>query len=268
MTAQEKLAEHIFETVTAELADHVLTVTLNRPERKNAINQVMIDELCFLFGLASSERDVRVLVLAAAGDTFCAGGDLKALSGEGAGERRSSVPEGASSDEMTLKLYHLGKPCIAKIEGPVYAGALLMVCNVTHAIAVDTVHFSAPEIRRGLWPCQVMAGLFRMMPRRQAMDFIMRGERISARAAEAAGLINQAVPASRIDGIVSDLARELASLAPDTMRLGLTAMRAQEPLQFDEALPMLREAFIDCLGTEDAQEGLAAFRERRAPNWR
>ena len=257
---------HIFEAVTYVLKEYVLTITLNRPQAKNALNPVMINELICLLTFAKQAREVRVVVLAAAGDTFCAGGDLKAMRGQQA-ESVSTVPQLGESDDMTKLFYHLNKPLIARIQGPVYAGALLFVCNATHAIAVEEAHFSAPEIRRGLWPMQVMAGLFRVMPRRAAMDFIMRGERIPAVEAKRLGLLNESVPADLLDTRVDSLAAELASYAPDVMRIGLKAMRDQEGMSFDDALPFLKDAFIECITSKDGQEGLAAFAERRPPNW-
>ena len=257
-----------FAAIEVGLNEHILTVSLNRPGAKNALNQAMINELIYAFDYAKQERGVRVVVLAAAGDVFCAGGDLRAMSEAASGEPVSTFPHMGESDDMVLRLHHLDKPVIAKIQGPVLAGALLMVCNATHAIAADRAFFSAPEILRGLWPFQVMAGLFQVMPRRAALDFIMRGYRMSAPEAAKLGLINEMVPAAELDARVATLAAELAGLAPGTMHMGLAAYRAQSAMPFDEALPFLKRQFFECLASDDAKEGIAAFFEKRTPQWK
>jgi len=256
-----------FTTLKLDLKDHIFTITLNRPDSKNAINPVMSNELIYAFDYARQTRDIRVVILAAEGNIFCAGGDLRTMSGGKVEGPVSNVPKRGETDEISLRLRHMNKPVIAHIQGPVLAGALLLVCNATHAYAADHAHFSAPEIKRGIWPFMVMAGLFRVMGKREGLDFIMRGERISAQDAAKTGLINQAVPANELDELVMNRAKELAALAPGTMQLGLAAYNAVEDLEFDPALPFLKEQLNACLKSDDAKEGITAFLEKREPNW-
>ena len=152
-----------FEATKIDISQNILTITLNRPERKNALNNVMMNELNYAFAYAKQEREIRVVVIAAEGDVFCAGADLTRQQSE------SNVPRIKGSDDISLAIRHLYKPVICKIQGKVLAGALLMVSNSTHAIAVEEAEFSAPEILRGLWPFMVMAGLFRVMPKRPGL---------------------------------------------------------------------------------------------------
>jgi enoyl-CoA hydratase/carnithine racemase len=142
-----------------------------------------------------------------------------------------------------------------------------MITNATHAIAVKDAKFSAPEIKRGLWPFMVMAGLFRVMPKRAGLDFIMRGNYIDASKAEAWGLINKSVEKNQLDEYVDNLAKELSSLAPGTMRIGLQAYANQDNMSFDEALPYLQEQIAECFKSDDAKEGISAFLEKRDPKW-
>ena len=142
-----------------------------------------------------------------------------------------------------------------------------MLCNVTHAIAAEGVKFAAPEIKRGIWPFMVMGGLFRIMPQRAALDFVMRGRSIGTEKAEQWGLINESVPAESLEQSVADLAAELASLAPGSMNMGLAAFVAQDAMNFDSALPYLRTQIDACLQSADAKEGISAFLEKREPNW-
>ena len=135
------------------------------------------------------------------------------------------------------------------------------------AIAVEDAKFSAPEIHRGLWPHMVMAGLFRVMPKRAGLDFVMRGKPIDAMEAERLGLINKSVSKKDLDQTVSDLAKELSSLAPGTMQFGLEAYEKQDSMSFDEALPFLQKQIAKTFEGPDAKEGIAAFLEKRDPNW-
>ena len=250
-----------FEATKLDISNHVLTITLNRPEKKNALNNVMMNEICYALCYAKQERDIRVVIIAAEGDVFCAGADLRREKAE------SNVPKIEGSDDISLLIRHLYKPVICKIQGSVHAGALLMVTNSTHAIAVDDAKFSAPEILRGVWPHMVMAGLFRVMPKRAGLDFCMRGQAIDAKKAEEWGLINQSVPKKELDKVVSDMASDLANLAPGTMQFGLEAYVNQDGMNFDEALPYLGKKSAETFAGPDAQEGIAAFLEKRDPNW-
>ena len=252
----------VFQATKIDISNNIITITLNRPEKKNAINNVMMNEINYALAYAKQERSIRVVVLAAEGDIFCAGADLRREKSE------SNVPILEYAKDISLALRHLYKPVICKIQGSVLAGALLMVTNSTHAIAIKEAKFSAPEIKRGLWPFMVMAGLFRVMPKRAGLDFIMRGQAIDADKAEQWGLINQSVSANELEKTVSDLADELGSLAPETMQLGLAAYEQQDALAFDEALPYLQEQIAQCFQGDDAKEGIAAFLEKRKPNWK
>ena len=250
-----------FEATKIDISNHVLTITLNRPEKKNALNNVMMNEICYALCYAKQERRIRVVIIAAEGDVFCAGADLKREKAE------SNVPKIEGSDDISLLIRHLYKPVICKIQGSVHAGALLMVTNSTHAIAVDDAKFSAPEILRGVWPHMVMAGLFRVIPKRAGLDFCMRGQAIDAKKAEEWGLINHSVPKNELDKVVSDMASDLANLAPGTMQFGLEAYVNQDGMNFDEALPYLGKKSAETFAGPDAQEGIAAFLEKRDPNW-
>ena len=250
-----------FKTILLDIKNNIMTITLNRPEKKNALNNVMMNELNYALAYAKQESSIRVLVIAAEGNIFCAGADLTRAKSE------SNVPKLKNNDDISLSLRHLYKPVICKIQGSVYAGALLIVSNSTHAIAVKEAEFSAPEIHRGLWPFMVMAGLFRVMPKRAGLDFIMRGQPIDVSKAEKFGLINQSVNKEHLDETVNSLAKELAGLAPETMQFGLEAYEKQDSKSFNEALPYLQEQIAKCFEGKDAKEGISAFLEKRKPNW-
>ena len=251
----------IFKATELNIKNNIMNITLNRPEKKNALNNVMMNEINYALAYAKQERSVRVVIISAKGDIFCAGADLSRSKSE------SNVPKLDDADDISLSLRHLYKPVICKIQGSVLAGALLIVTNSTHAVAVNEATFSAPEIHRGLWPFMVMAGLFRVMPKRAGLDFIMRGKPIDSKKAEDWGLINESVKKEELDEKVDKLANELADLAPETMKFGLEAYENQDSKSFDDALPYLKEQIAKCFESKDAQEGITAFLEKRKPNW-
>ena len=250
-----------FTATEIDITNNIMTITLNRPEKKNALNNVMMNEINYALAYAKQETNIRVVIFAAKGDIFCAGADLSRTNSD------SNVPKLDNADDISLAIRHLYKPVISKIQGSVLAGALLIVTNSTHAVAVNEATFSAPEIHRGLWPFMVMAGLFRVMPKRAGLDFIMRGNPIDSKKAMGWGLINEVVKKEELDKKVDKLASELASLAPETMRFGLEAYEKQDSKSFDEALPYLKEQITKCFEGKDAKEGISAFLEKRKPNW-
>lgn len=140
-----------FQAVRVDVTDHVLTVTLNRPHRKNAIDGTMATELLYALDVAAEDPAVRVVMIAAEGDVFCAGADLAALAGGGEAVA-STVPKRGETHDLPLRLRRLAKPVICQVQGPALAGALLLVCNATHVLAADSATFGAPEIKPGSGP--------------------------------------------------------------------------------------------------------------------
>ena len=258
--------DYVLDATDITVNKNILTLTLDRPEKKNAINDCMSNEIIYALKYANQNDSVRVVVIQANGDTFCAGADLKEMSG-GATESQSTVPKLGDVEDISLLIRNLNKPVICKIQGNVFAGALMIVTNSTHAVANDQAIFAAPEIKRGIWPFMVMGGLFRVMPKRQGLDFIMRGEPIDAKTAQQYGLINQAIPLDTLDEAINKLAQSFTQLPPNTMKMGLKAFNEQDHMAFDEALPYLREQLKECLKSEDAKEGITAFFEKRQPRW-
>ena len=198
----------------------------------------------------------------AAGDVFCAGADLNRE------KSSSNVPKLDFADDISLSLRHIYKPVICKIQGSVLAGALLMVANSTHAIAVKDAKFSAPEIKRGLWPFMVMAGLFRVMPKRAGLDMIMRGEAMVAAEAQRTGLINAALNKDDLSKHVDKVVNDLAELPPKAMKKGLNAYNNQEFDDFEKAMTFLEKEIGESIQSEEAKEGITAFLEKRKPNWK
>lgn len=245
--------------------DHVLTLTLNRPEKKNALNPTLLNELAFALAYAHFTTDVWVVVLAATGDTFCAGMDLKALS-SGTTEPET-VPPPAGPVRLGELMAGLHKPCIARVQGPVFAGGFLLVGGATFAVVAEEATFTLPEVKRGLFPFQVLAILLDLMPARQALDLCLRGRTLSAAQALAVGLATQVVPALEIDQTVAALLTDLTAVSPTALRFGLRAFQQLKNLPSDQQQAFLHDQFTQIQQTEDAREGMAAFLEKRLPTW-
>ncbi|HXH19262.1 MAG TPA: enoyl-CoA hydratase-related protein [Chitinophagales bacterium] len=263
----KSLSSQTFAYLIVEENEHVLTVTLHRPEKKNAMNPVMMNEIVFALNYAHYNNDVWVVVIKAHGDVFSAGADLKAFAGQ-ADEKKSTIPEPSSPVALGDAFVHLHKPCIAQVHGNVLAGAHLIVCGCTHVIASSNVQFSLPEVKRGIWPMQVMASLAQIMPARQLLDYCMRGKTLSAEEALELGLATQVVEPSELDNAVKSLVDEIKSLSPSAIRLGLKAWDELKNVEPSGHHQFLLKMLQQVLQTEDAAEGLRAFAEKRKPVWK
>jgi enoyl-CoA hydratase/carnithine racemase len=258
---------HTFAHLLIEEKKHLLTLTLNRPEKKNALNPILFRELAFALNYARQTKDVWGIVIAAKGDVFCAGADLKAFSGE-VEETISTIPE--PKDELAIGdvFNSLHKPCIAKVHGPVYAGGFLIICGCTHVIATSNVTFSLPEVKRGLFPFQVMQSMLQIIPPRTVLDFCIRAKSINAAEAEKIGLVTKVVDATHLDLEVQALVEEIFQYSPSAIRLGLEAFDCLKKVAPSEAHMHMQQMLGECLQTEDAAEGMNAFIEKRKPIWK
>lgn len=240
----------------------VLTLTLNRPEQRNAMSPAILAGLAQK--LSKVPDGVRLIVLTGAGDkAFCAGADLQ--TGKSF-QFDHSQPRAPYADLLRIG-HSCAVPVLGRINGTCVAGGmgLLGLCDL--AIAADHGKFGLPEVKVGVFPMQVLAVLRHLVPYRKLVELCLTGELVSAAEAQALGLVNQVVPAAGLDAAVNAMAEKLLSAAPSAIRRGKYAMAAIEAMSFDEAISFL-EAQIGAVAlTEDAKEGMAAFREKRKPQW-
>lgn len=254
-----------FRHLFTSFKDHVFTITLNRPEKKNALNKTLLNELAFALTYAHYTPEVWLVVLGAAGDTFCAGMDLKSLSSKE--QEINSVPEPSGPIRLGEMMAALHKPCIARVQGAVYAGGFLLIGGCTHVVAAESATFSLPEVKRGLFPFQVMASLLEIMPARTVLDLCLRARTLLAPDALAIGLVTAVVTAQELDSAVDDLINELKAFSPTAMQVGLRAYQQLKSLPLDQRQAFLHEQFQLIQQTADAKEGMAAFLEKRPPTW-
>jgi enoyl-CoA hydratase/carnithine racemase len=243
----------------------VVTVTLHNPARKNAIGPAMVNELLHALADAADDTAVRVVVLTGAGDAFCAGGDFSQMTGGATGG--AELPVKGDYADLLLAMTRYGKPIVARVNGHAMGGGLGLVAASHFAVAARGAKLGTPEVNVGLFPMMIMAVLQRVVPRRRLLEMMLFGERMEADQAASMGLVNRAVEPAELDAAVKQVTDLLVSKSPITLRLGLEAFAAQDDLDLEAALPLLRERLAGCLATDDAREGLMAFLEKRKPIW-
>ena len=256
-----------FDFIQVDEVDHVLTITLNRPEKRNAFHPPLANELVFALAYAHYSKDIWIVILKANGPTFCSGADLKAFAGKADLTTKSTIPPPSKPVVFGDEFKGLCKPCIAKIHADVYAGGFLMLGGCTHVIAVEEAKFGLPEVKRGIWPMQVMASLAPLMNDRQMLDLCMRAKILTAHEAFDLGIVTNVVSHKELDAAVDNLVNEIKEQSPSAIRLGIEAFHEMQNLKDEEKHSYLHGMLMKVLTTKDAQEGLAAFREKRKANW-
>ncbi|MCA9523406.1 MAG: enoyl-CoA hydratase/isomerase family protein [Myxococcales bacterium] len=251
----------------SELESGVLRLTLNRPERRNALNPDLVNELLYALELARADDAVQVVVITGAGRAFCAGGDFAQSAGAKRPESYDVPPRGGFV-ELNRALRDLGKPTIAMVNGHAMGGGfgLALACDLT--IVSESAKLGTPEIDIGLFPMMIMPAIFRHITRKQGLKMILLGERLTARQALEYGCITEVVAPEALESRVAELALALTKKSSAVLRLGLQAYHQQQEMSFDDALPYLQEMLNRCLQTEDFREGISAFLQKREPQFK
>jgi enoyl-CoA hydratase/carnithine racemase len=250
-----------------DVSDGVATVTLNRPEQRNALNGELLGALVEAMKQVRDDDQVRAVVLTGAGEkVFCAGADL--------GGFAADVPlvEKHFASDLFLEYFRLmprlGKPSLCAANGHVLAGGMGLALSCDLLIAKEGARFGTPEINVGAFPYMIMSIIYRNVPRKKVNEMMLLGEQISADQAVEYGIANKVVAADDFEGAVQEWATKLASKSPVLMRLGHDAMYRQQDMALDDALEFLRSQLSLTFTTEDIQEGVKAFFEKREPEWK
>ncbi|MCB9033947.1 MAG: enoyl-CoA hydratase/isomerase family protein [Chitinophagales bacterium] len=259
--------EQHFAFLIVEENDHVLSITLNRPEKRNAFHMPLANELAYALAYAHYNNAIWSVIIKANGPTFCAGADLKAFAGDAIVENNSTIPMPKEMVKLGDEFNGLHKPCIAQVHADVYAGGFLMICGCTHVVAANTAKFGLPEVKRGIWPMQVMASLAPLMSARDLLDLCMCAKTIDANEAKRLGIVSIVVEANDLEQTVQHLVDEIREQSPTAIRLGLQAFQEMQNLKHEAQHPYLHSMLMKVLSSKDAKEGLLAFKEKRAPNW-
>jgi enoyl-CoA hydratase len=253
-------------TVSYAVADGVATLALDEPDTRNALSDELLGDLLTALGRAREDADVRCVVLASTHATvFSAGGDLAGFAAD-----VPLVHKHFHTERFPLvftALGELGKPSICAARGHVLAGGLGLALACDLVVASEQATFGTPEINVGVFPFMIMALILRNVPRKKATELLLLGDRIDAREAERLGIVNRVVPAEELDGVVADWAGRLAAKSPVLMRLGKDALWRQNDMPLEDAWEFLRAQLTIAFSTEDIQEGVSAFFEKREPRW-
>lgn len=251
--------------VRVEVADGVATLTLNRPERRNALSPALVDAL--LAGLAQAQDDgsVRAIVLTGEGDrAFCAGGDLGGMQAEGALQARAA--RGRFAD-LLLAIRGARCPVIAALNGDALGGGFGLVLACDLALAREGARLGTPEIRLGLFPMIILAELARCVPRKVLGELVFTARLLEAEEARGFALLNRVVPPDLLLAEARVTALSVARFSPAVLRLGKEAMLRAPDLGYEPGLRYLHGLLEANLCAEDAAEGISAFLERREPQW-
>lgn len=252
------------QTVLLAQRGPALWITINRPEKRNAINTDVIARIREGYLKAESDPNIRVIVLTAAGEkAFCAGGDLQP--GQGFAFDYSK-PNVEYADLFRLAV-NTTTPCIVRVNGVCMAGGMGLLCMGDMAVAHSEVKFGLPEVKVGLFPMQVLSLMQRLVPRRVLREWALTGEPFTATEALQHGLLNHVVAPQELDAKVDWLINRLTDKSPTAIRRGKYAMKAIEDMSFEQAIAYTETQLATMALTEDAEEGMTAFNEKRAPEW-
>jgi enoyl-CoA hydratase len=245
----------------------VATIALDQPETRNALSDELLGELIDALRKARTDDAVRCVVLASTHErVFSSGANLTGFAAD--------VPlvqkhfGSARFTEVFRALGELGKPSICAAGGHVLAGALGLALACDLVIARAGVRFGTPEINVGAFPFMIMALIYRNVPRKKANELLLLGEQISAEEAERIGIVNRVAPAGQFEESVAEWADKLAAKSPVILKLGKDAIFRQQDMAFADALEFLRSQLTLALSTEDIEEGIRAFFEKRDPVWK
>lgn len=239
----------------------VATVTLDSPHNRNALSRRLLDELWARLATAADDPAVRVVVLTAVGPTFCAGADLSEATGGG-------MAEGARRLLALLRtVVELPKPVVARVHGHVRAGGIGLVAACDIAVAAEESTFAFSEVRLGLTPAVISVTVLPRIPQRAAALHFLGGEPFDGREAARAGLVTVAVPESALDDTLASMLTALRSGSPQGLAETKRLLAGDMLRRFDELGEDMAELSGRLFGSEEAQEGMRAFLERRPPRW-
>jgi len=255
---------YVFNSILIERDAPVATITMNRPEKRNALSSEMMRELTDALRSLSGESDVRAIVLAANGPAFSAGHDLRELV-DGDINRYRAVFDLCT--ELMETIQQIPQPVIASVQKIATAAGCQLVATCDLAVAAEEATFGTPGVKIGLFCTTPMVALSRAVGRKRALQMLMTGKLISAETAADWGLINTVVPADQLVGATRDLALAIANASPLTVALGKQAFYTQIDLDQPKAYAYAKEVMSMNAMAADAQEGMCAFLDKRQPAW-
>lgn len=261
------MGEAKFDTILYKVERGIARVTLNRPDVHNAFNDIMIRELSEVFDDIQSKSDVRVVVLTGEGKSFCAGADLNWMRRVKDYSYDDNLRESLELSDMLYKMYASPKPTIARVNGAAIGGGtgLVAVCDI--AIAASSAKFSFSEVKIGLIPACISPYVMKKCGEGRCREFFLTGERMLAERALNAGLVNKVVTMEELDEAVNGYVSQLLSSGPEAITRCKDLLREVPLMSYDEVKKHTAEVIAQIRISEEGQEGMNAFLEKRRPKW-
>lgn len=257
-----------YQTLEVALDGRVATVTLNRPEVRNAFNETTIAEITQVFRELGRNGDVRTIVLAANGPAFCAGADLNWMKKMAGYTHEENRADAAQLAEMLRTIYTCPKPVVAKVQGDCYAGGMGLAAACDIIIANEATNFCLSEVKLGLIPATISPYVIIAMGENAARRYFLTAERFSAQEAHRIGFVHQVTAADALDAAVADIVKALVTNSPNAVKEAKRLVQdvAGQPLTA-ELIADTAERIADIRSSEEGKEGVRSFLEKRKPNW-
>jgi len=253
-----------YQTLTVTREDHVAVVTLNRPQRRNALSLELMQELIRCLDEIGSDREVRVVILAAAGKVFCSGHDLSEMTGRDISDYRHIFDV---CTQLMEKVQAIPQPVIAEVQGIATAAGCQLVATCDLVVASDQAAFATPGVKIGLFCTTPMVALSRAIGRKRALEMLLTGDMVDAKTAAEWGLVNRVVSISELAAESRKLAARIAEASSLVIGIGKQAYYTQIDLDQPKAYMYAKEVMSLNALADDAQEGISAFLEKRSPCW-
>jgi len=266
MSAEAAVATESPLLLRSDEENGVTRLTLNRPRQYNALSAALMSELQSALDAIAEDGSVRAVIIEGAGRGFCAGHDLKELR-QHSGDRDFFQAIFKQCSRLMISLTTLPQPVIAKVHGIATAAGCQLVATCDLAVAEETARFGTPGVNIGLFCSTPMVALSRAVPRKQAMEMLLTGETVAAPEAVALGLVNRAVPAERLEEETLALTGKVLAKSPLTLKIGKEAFYRQIEYGLVEAYAYTSQVMATNMLARDAEEGIDAFIEKRAPEW-
>lgn len=254
-----------FEYLKFDVDGAIGTITLNRPEKRNALSLELLHELSTLLTTIIQNKDVSVVIIKGEGQVFSAGHDISQLIDRDITFYKTIFD---TCVEVMEKIQRLPQPVIAQVHGVATAAGCQLVAACDLAVAEEGTHFGTPGVKIGLFCTTPAVPLVRAVGRKRALDMLLTGRMISAQEAEQYGLINKVVPADQLAAETTALAEKIAEASPITLSIGKKAFYTQVNLADSQAYDYAKQVMVTNIFAEDAREGLSAFLEKRKPTWK
>ena len=257
-----------FTTLELAIEGAVARIWLNRPELRNAFDDVVIRELGEAFAQASAATDVRVIVLGSNGPAFCAGANLNWMRRAADFKHEQNLADAGGLAAMLRTIHESPKPVIARVQGDVYAGGMGLVAACDVAVSVDTAWYCLSEVKIGLIPATISPYVLRAMGTRAAQRWFLTAERFTAAEAHRIGFVHEVVAADALDAKVAEIVKALTSASPAAVRACKTLIADVAGREIDDALVAKTvQGIADMRASEEGREGVQSFLQKRKPNW-